>query len=194
MKCDYKFSNILGNPYTSGNILFAKDGEWLLSPVGHRVALYDLKSGHSSTFDFETIDPVHKISISPCSSLLIVVDAKGRSLVFNMKYRFVTTFITFKDVVQHMEFSPDGLRIAVALGNKVQIWTVCLANRREFSPLHLENTFALHREAVSHVSWSQDGKLLLTVSEDLTGRLILLDKTARIICQFPFLWQLTSTN
>ena len=175
MKYDYKFSNILGNPYTHGNILFAKNGEWLLSPVGHRVALYDIKSGHSSTFDFETIDPVHRISISPCSSLLVVVDKKGRSLIFNMKYRFVTTFITFRDAIQHVEFSPDGLRIAVAMGNKIQIWTVCLADKREFSPLHLENTLALHRENVTHISWSHDSKLLLTVSEDMTGRLILMD-------------------
>lgn len=177
MKCDYKFSNLLGNPYTSGNILFAKGGEWLLSPVGNRVALYDLKSGQSSTLDFETIDPVDRISVSPCSSLMIVVDKKGRSLIFNVKYRFIITFITFKDTVQHVEFSPDGSRIAVALGNKVQIWTVCLANRREFSPLHLENTFALHRKAISHLSWSHDGKLLLTVSEDMTGKLVLLDDT-----------------
>ena len=38
-----QFSNLLGTVYKKGNIVFSKNGDFLLSPVGNRVTLFDLK-------------------------------------------------------------------------------------------------------------------------------------------------------
>ena len=37
-----QFSNICGTVYRQGNVLFTPDGNSLLSPVGNRVAVFDL--------------------------------------------------------------------------------------------------------------------------------------------------------
>ena len=41
-KFGYKFSNLLGSVYTSGDLLFTKDSSTLIAPVGNRITLYDL--------------------------------------------------------------------------------------------------------------------------------------------------------
>ena len=39
----FQFANLLGSVYHKGNLVFAPDGETILSPVGNKVTLYDLK-------------------------------------------------------------------------------------------------------------------------------------------------------
>ena len=38
-----QFSNLLGTVYRKGNILFSRDGSSVISPVGNRITIYDLK-------------------------------------------------------------------------------------------------------------------------------------------------------
>mgnify|MGYP001061993559 CR=1 FL=1 len=42
MDASYSFSNLCGAVYYQGNVVFTPDGKCVLSPVGNRVALYDL--------------------------------------------------------------------------------------------------------------------------------------------------------
>jgi periodic tryptophan protein 2 len=43
MKFNFKFSNLLGTVYVKGNLVFTPDGDSILSPVGNRITLFDLK-------------------------------------------------------------------------------------------------------------------------------------------------------
>lgn len=43
MKFSYKFSNLLGTIYRGGNLIFTPDGNSIVSPVGNRLTIYDLK-------------------------------------------------------------------------------------------------------------------------------------------------------
>ena len=53
MRTDFGFSNVLGATYTKGNLLFTKDGQTLLSPIGNRVSAYDLPQNRNVALPFE---------------------------------------------------------------------------------------------------------------------------------------------
>ena len=42
MKTNFELRNILGTVYKQGTILFTRDGNAILSPVGNRVNVYNL--------------------------------------------------------------------------------------------------------------------------------------------------------
>lgn len=39
----FQFSNLLGTIYRNGNLVFTPDGNSVISPVGNRITVYDLK-------------------------------------------------------------------------------------------------------------------------------------------------------
>ena len=49
MKFSYKFSNLYGTVYRSGDIVFSPDGNTVISPVGNKISLFQLKNHKSET-------------------------------------------------------------------------------------------------------------------------------------------------
>ena len=43
MKFSYEFSNLCGTVYKGGNLIFSPDSNKLLSPVGSRITIFDMK-------------------------------------------------------------------------------------------------------------------------------------------------------
>lgn len=39
----FQFNNLLGTVYRKGNLVFSNDGNSIISPVGNRITIYDLK-------------------------------------------------------------------------------------------------------------------------------------------------------
>lgn len=39
----FQFNNLLGTVYRKGNLTFTPDGNSVISPVGNRITIYDLK-------------------------------------------------------------------------------------------------------------------------------------------------------
>lgn len=39
----FQFSNLLGTIYRKGNVIFSNDGNSIITPVGNRITIYDLK-------------------------------------------------------------------------------------------------------------------------------------------------------
>jgi WD40 repeat protein len=60
-------------------------------------------------------------------------------------------------------FSPDGKRMVTVVGKNALVWD--LANSRELAGLHG------HSSGINGASFSPDSRLILTVSDDKTGRL-----------------------
>jgi len=44
MKFSYKFSGLLGSVYGGGDLLFSPDGNTVISPVGNKISMFDLKN------------------------------------------------------------------------------------------------------------------------------------------------------
>lgn len=117
---------------------------------------------------------MERIAVSHDSRLLLAVDEEGRCLLVNLKRGAVLYRFHFKQPVRALNFSPDDKFIAVAVGNKTQLWrTPGLV--REFAPFVLHRTYTGHYADVVSVSWSHDGKFFVTGSEDLSARVFSVD-------------------
>jgi glucose/arabinose dehydrogenase len=75
MKFSYKFSNLYGTVYRTGDLVFSPDGNTLLSPVGNKISMFDLKNHKSETLPIgkngtvqymKTIDIIKKIKSYNC--------------------------------------------------------------------------------------------------------------------------------
>ncbi|KAF9225973.1 WD40 repeat-like protein [Gyrodon lividus] len=175
MKANYQFSNICGTVYRQGNILFTLDGNSLLSPVGNRVAVFDLINNKSRTLPFENRKNIAAISLSPNASLLISVDEDGRALLVNFGRGVVLHHFNFQKPVNDVQFSPDGKYIAVTHDSHVQVWRTPNHLVREFAPFVLHRTYTGHHDEVLSIRWSPDSKCFITTSRDMTARLFTLD-------------------
>ncbi|XP_023594878.1 periodic tryptophan protein 2 homolog [Trichechus manatus latirostris] len=74
MKFAYRFSNLLGTVYRRGNLNFTQDGNSVISPVGNRVTVFDLKNNKSDTLPLATRYNVKCVGLSPDGCLAIIVD------------------------------------------------------------------------------------------------------------------------
>ncbi|KAI9920873.1 hypothetical protein PsorP6_001750 [Peronosclerospora sorghi] len=174
MKFAYQFQHLCGSVYSQGNVVFTPDGNSVLSPVGNRITQFDLIHNTSRTFSFEARKNVERIAVSSDSRLLLAVDEDGRCLLVNLKRGIVLYRFHFKQPVRALNFSPNDRYIAVAIGNKVQLWhTPGLV--REFAPFVLHRTYTGHYADVVSVSWSHDAKFFVTGAEDLSARVFSVD-------------------
>lgn len=174
MKFAYQFQHLCGSVYSQGNVIFTPDGNSVLSPVGNRITQFDLINNTSRTFAFEARKNIERVAVSHDSRLLLVVDEDGRCLLVNLKRGAVLYRFHFKQPVKALMFSPDDRFIAVAIGNKVQLWrTPGLV--REFAPFVLHRTYTGHYADVVSVSWSHDAKFFVTSSDDLSARVFSVD-------------------
>lgn len=169
MKLDLQIGNVLGMIYRRGNVLFSPDGELLFSPVGHRVLCFDLKSRKSRVFSWETFKPISAIGVSASSHLLVAADEEGRAVLCDYIRGSVISRINFKSPVSFVSFSPDGSRVAIISDRRVSIWQV---SRNEFMPFSLLLSLAPHRDDINYAEWSQDGRFLLTCSNDMTAKVL----------------------
>ncbi|CAA7264355.1 unnamed protein product [Cyclocybe aegerita] len=175
MKANYKFSSICGTVYRQGNVVFSHDGNSLYSPVGNRVSVFDLVNNKSFTFAFENRKNIACIALSPDGNVLISVDEDGRALLVNARRGVVLHHFNFQKPVKDIQFSRDGLYIAVTHGAHVQVWRTPNHLVREFAPFNLHRTYTGHHDDVLSIQWSPDSKCFITTSRDMTARLFTLN-------------------
>lgn len=133
-----------------------------------------LYSHTSRTFAFEARRNVEKVAVSHDSRLLLAVDEDGRALLVNLRKGVVLYRFHFKQRVRALAFSPDDAFIAVAIGNKLQLWRTP-GLRREFAPFVLHRTLGGHYGDIIALSWSHDSQFLVTGAEDLSARIFSVD-------------------
>ncbi|RMX38369.1 hypothetical protein pdam_00005506 [Pocillopora damicornis] len=63
-----------GSVYRQGNVVFSADGDCVVSPVGNRASVFDLKNNRSWTLPFENQKNISRISLSPDGRTIIAVD------------------------------------------------------------------------------------------------------------------------
>lgn len=170
---NYRFKNLVGAPYRGGNAIIS-DNTQLLTPVGNRVSVVDLVKSETVTLPCENTKNVTRIAVSPNGTLLLSVDEEGRCLLINLHRRVVLHWISFKNAVRAIKFSPDGALFAVAIGKLVQVWQTP-GFKKEFLPFQLVRTLKGCHDHVTCLDWSPDGQWILAGSKDLTARLFSLN-------------------
>lgn len=174
---DYKLANIFGTVYSQGDCIFTPDGTSVLSPVGNRVSLFDVKNNRSKTFNYQHRKNVMNIAINNRQTLMISVDSDGRAILVNFRLGTVLHHMNFKGPVTAIKFSPDGHYIAVATGRHIQMWkTVEKEDLRTLSPFSLHRVYSGHFDEVIQVEWSHDSRFFLSASRDMSAHIYSLHK------------------
>lgn len=171
MSIDFRLANILGTVYSSGTPVFTADGKTVLSPVGNRVSSFDLIENKSFTFQYEHRKPVSHICVNAAESLMLSVDVDGRGILVNLRTKQALHHMNFKESVGGLCFSPDGTKIAVAAGSKLQLWnTPTKLDERQFAPFVRHRVYTGHFAQITTVAFSRDSRFILTGSRDMTSR------------------------
>lgn len=198
MKSNFKFSNLLGQVYNRGNIVFSDDGNKLISPVGNRINVYDLINSKSFTFDYEHRKPVSCLDVSDNGNLMLSIDIDGRSILVNFKTKHVLHHFNFKEKISKVKFSPCGKFFAISAGRFLQIWKLSFNTEnddengdsadgiKEFQPFVKYRTHAGHSSDLINLTWSKDSRFILTTSKDLTTKIWSLTKEEQGLASMTF--------
>ncbi|KAG9473018.1 hypothetical protein GDO78_015312 [Eleutherodactylus coqui] len=167
MKYSYKFSNLLGTFYRSGNLTFTPDGNSLISPVGNRLSVFHLKNNRAETLPWATRCNITCVALTPDGSLGIVVDEEGSALLISIVTKAVLNTFNFQQPVNAVSFSPDGKKFLVCKGSVVLMYHAP-GKRREFNAFVLEKSYFGPVDDTMCVDWTDDSKCFAVGSKDMT--------------------------
>ncbi|XP_012267817.2 periodic tryptophan protein 2 homolog [Athalia rosae] len=178
MKFAYKFSNLLGTVYNKGDLIFSPDGYSVISPVGNRITIFDLKNNKSMTLPVESRFNFTAIDIAPNGVTLIAINEEGEASLISLISRTVIHKYRFKRPVACVKFSPDGKHFAACKQNNVFVFKAPGLLTGEFNPFVMERIFHGAQDDTTFIDWSSDSKILAVGSRDNATRLYSLDKWA----------------
>lgn len=169
MKFAYKFSNLLGSVYRKGNVIFTPDGSSVLSPVGNRVTVFDLKNNKSETLPIEARMNITCIALSPDGCTFIAVSEDGEALLCSLISKTILHRYHFHRNIHAIKFSPDGSKFAVTRENKVLVFHAP-GKTREYNPFVLYKTFFGPYDETTCLDWTDDSKAFCVGSKDMNTR------------------------
>ncbi|CAK9809708.1 Periodic tryptophan protein 2 homolog [Anthophora quadrimaculata] len=171
-----QFSNLLGAVYRKGDLIFSPDGSSVISPVGNRITIYDLKNNKSHTLPVESRYDYRCIDLSPNGSLLIAINDGGEAHIISMVSKMIIHKYKFKSHCKRVKFSPDGKHFAVCKQNNVFIFNAPSLQTGEYNPFIMERVFHAAVDDTTCIDWSYDSKLLAVGSKDMSTKIYSLEK------------------
>nr|XP_046191021.1 PWP2 small subunit processome component [Oncorhynchus gorbuscha] len=167
MKFAYRFSNLLGAVYRRGNLSFSKDGNSVISPVGNRISVFDLKNNKSETLPVSTAKNITCVGLSPDGNLAILVDEDGAALLISLITRAVLHHFHFHKPVASIRFSPDGRKFVVTKEN-VALMYHAPGRNREFNAFVLDKSYYGPYDETTCIDWTDDSKCFVVGSKDMS--------------------------
>uniref|UniRef100_A0A8C8A4E8 PWP2 small subunit processome component n=1 Tax=Oryzias sinensis TaxID=183150 RepID=A0A8C8A4E8_9TELE len=180
MKFAYKFSNLLGAVYRQGNLNFSTDGNAVISPVGNRISVFNLKNNTSETLPVSTTKNITCVGVSPDGSLAIVVDEDGAALLVSLVTRAVLHHFHFHKPVSSVRFSPDGRKFVVTKEN-VALMYHAPGKRREFNAFVLDKSYYGPYDETTCIDWTDDSKCFVVGSKDMSTWVFGAERWANLI-------------
>ncbi|CAI5638495.1 unnamed protein product [Oreochromis niloticus] len=189
MKFAYRFSNLLGAVYRQGNLNFSKDGNAVISPVGNRISVFDLKklcfyslpcSNTSETLPFSTTKNITCVGLSPDGSLAIVVDEDGAAVLVSLITRAILHHFHFHKPVSSIRFSPDGRKFIVTKEN-VALMYHAPGKKREFNAFVLDKSYYGPYDETTCIDWTDDSKCFVVGSKDMSTWVFGAERWANLI-------------
>lgn len=184
MKFSYKFSNLLGTVYRKGNLQFSHDGNSVLSPVGNRITIFNLKDNKSETLPIESRYNIQTAALSPCGRVLIAINEDGETQVCSLVSNTVLHHHKFPQSVHCARYSPDGRYVAIVHGSAVFIYHAPGASMKQLNAFAVVYSLRGFFDDVDYVCWSSDSRFLSAASRDMTTRVCSLARTKnfRVTC------------
>ncbi|KYM87794.1 Periodic tryptophan protein 2 like protein [Atta colombica] len=172
------FSNLLGTVYRKGDLHFTPDGSSVISPVGNRITIFDLKNNKSMTLPVESRFNYITIDVSPNGNILVAINTDGETHIISLISKVILHKYRFKGHPKRVKFSPDGKHFAVCKGGGVFIFNAPGLQTGDYNPFIMEHAFHGATAETTCVSWSFDSKLLAVGSKDTTVKIYSLQKWA----------------
>lgn len=170
----YKFNNLLGVPYNGGDILFFSESSNLISNVDNRVCIHDIKFNRTHVLGCEARSNISKMCLSPDECILICVDEDNYGSIINFQKGLILNRMQFPGSVGFISYSHNGHYVAAAVDSGIYIWYApCISKGWQ---LILKRKHIIHNSKVNSLDWSRCNRLLLTASNDMTVRLISIEK------------------
>ncbi|XP_042904814.1 periodic tryptophan protein 2 homolog [Parasteatoda tepidariorum] len=176
MKFAYKFSNLVGTVYHKGNLIFTPDGTILISPVGNRITLYDLKNHKSETLPIESRYNFTTLALSPNGRLLLAINEPGEALLISLSHRTVIHNFHFKRPIASACFSPNGRYIAVTKESNLFIYQVPCTSMKQFNAFVLEKVFNFSYDDTLCIDWTSDSRVIAVGGADMSTKIYALSQ------------------
>ncbi|EFO84699.1 hypothetical protein CRE_03827 [Caenorhabditis remanei] len=173
MDTNFKLSNYIGTVYRDGQVAFSKDGYSVISPIGNKLSIFDLKNNVSKTLDVDCKFNIKKLSISPSGFHLLAADERGDVHFIHLLSEVKVYTFRSNRTIGAVQWSPDATKIATCRENDLQIHdTGSWFKNKTFNPFSLARTYKLSSEQLRSVSWSDDSNLLVTGGDDRVVRVV----------------------
>jgi WD40 repeat protein/tRNA A-37 threonylcarbamoyl transferase component Bud32 len=163
-------------------VAFSADGNRLLTGSRDRTArLWDAATGQSVGSALSHRRPVAAVALSPKGDLMLTgaEDEEVRLWGVAPGAPCLGT-LAHEGAVMAVALSPDGRLVATGSGEKVRLWDV---RGKQLGPFRTRRDEA-HRDEIWSLTFSPDGRLLLSAGRDGTARL--WDVAARRPAEFGF--------
>lgn len=170
-----QFSNLMGTIYRKGNVIFTNDGNSVISPVGNRITIYDLKNNKSRTLSLESKFNYTTIGISPNGCLMVAINEQGEAQMISMISHTVIYTHKFPEAASCVQFSPDGKYFAVGRGYLVTVYVVPGEISGNYGSFKSFRHFAHGHDDIAWIDWSSDSKVLAVGSRDNTTRIFAIE-------------------
>ncbi|CAL2029817.1 hypothetical protein CAEBREN_20318 [Caenorhabditis brenneri] len=171
MNVNFKLSNYIGTVYRDGQVVFSRDGFSVISPIGNKLSVFDLKNNVAKTLDIDCKFNIKQLTISPSGQHLLAADERGDVHVVHMVSE--TKVYTFRanKTVGALSFAPNATRVAICRDEDLQIHE--MGRVRDFtSPFILSRTYKLSKDQLNTVDWSDDSRLIVAGGDDRVVRVV----------------------
>lgn len=139
----------------------------MISPVGNRISIFDLKNNTSETLPISTNKNITCVGVSPNGNLAIVVDEDGAALLVSLITRAVLHHFHFHKPVHSISFSPDGRKFVVTKEN-VALMYHAPGKQREFNAFVLDKSYYGPYDETTCIDWTTDSKCFAVGSKDMS--------------------------
>jgi len=171
MKFSYEFSNLYGTVYRNGNLIFTADGNTVISPVGNKITMFDLKHHTSQTLPIEARYNYTCLALSPNGTSLVAATEIGEIHLISMISKTILHRMNFHKKVLSIKFSPDSKHIAFTKENDVVVYKSPGPYSRDYSPFVFERCLRGSYDFTTTVTWSDCSKLVAVGGKDMIARI-----------------------
>ncbi|XP_050415096.1 periodic tryptophan protein 2 homolog [Patella vulgata] len=180
MKFAYRFSNLLGTVYKNGNLNFTPDGNSIISPVGNRLTIFDLRNNKSETLPIEAKQNISHVTLSPDGYTMIAVSNDGEAMLCSLISKSILGTHNFHRPIHCVKFSPNGKKFAVTRENMVDIFHAP-GRTREFNPFTIYKKFHGAYDETTCIDWTSDSSAICVGSKDMNTRVYGAEKFTNLI-------------
>lgn len=180
MKFSFQFSNLFGTVYRGGDLLFTPDGNTVLSPVGNKVSMFDLKNHKSETLPVESRFSYTTMDLSPNGVSLIAANEDGEVQLISLISRTILHRLRTNRTINCVKFSPDSKHFALTKEDSAFVYSAPGPHSRDYSPFSMERVLKGAYDDTTCLAWSSCSRLVAVGAKDMTVRIYALHKFSNL--------------